>query len=65
MDESDGCGAKFAVLVVSDKFVGMPLIDRQVCVYVCVFVCLYACVSVCLLSVCLCVGQLRGHASHS
>ena len=32
VDESDGCGAKFAVLVVSDKFVGMPLIDRQVCV---------------------------------
>ena len=30
VDESDGCGAKFSVLVVSNKFVGMPLIDRQV-----------------------------------
>jgi len=29
VDESDGCGAKFSILVVSNKFVGMPYIDRQ------------------------------------
>ena len=29
VDESDGCGAKFSLLVVSNKFAGMPQIDRQ------------------------------------
>jgi len=29
VDESDGCGAKFSILVVAERFVGMPLIDRQ------------------------------------
>lgn len=28
-DESDGCGAKFSVLIVSDKFVGKPLLARH------------------------------------
>ncbi|CAK1590004.1 unnamed protein product [Parnassius mnemosyne] len=28
-DESDGCGAKFSVLVVSDKFQGKPLLARH------------------------------------
>lgn len=30
MDESDGCGAKFSLLVVAKKFEGMAVIDRQV-----------------------------------
>lgn len=28
-DESDGCGAKFSVLIVSDKFKGKPLLARH------------------------------------
>lgn len=28
-DDSDGCGAKFSVLVVSDKFQGKPLLARH------------------------------------
>jgi hypothetical protein len=28
-DESDGCGAKFSVLIVSDKFEGKPLLQRH------------------------------------
>lgn len=28
-DESDGCGAKFSVVVVSDKFEGKPLLQRH------------------------------------
>jgi len=28
-DESDGCGAKFSVLVVSPRFAAMPLVERQ------------------------------------
>jgi len=33
VDESDGCGAKFSILVVAERFVGMPLIDRQVYIH--------------------------------
>ncbi|CAH4030617.1 bolA-like protein 2 [Pieris brassicae] len=29
IDDSDGCGAKFSVLVVSDKFQGKPLLARH------------------------------------
>lgn len=29
VDESDGCGGKFSVIVVSDKFVGKPLLARH------------------------------------
>ncbi|XP_015518257.1 bolA-like protein 2 [Neodiprion pinetum] len=29
VDESDGCGGKFAVLVVSNAFVGKPLLQRH------------------------------------
>lgn len=29
MDDSDGCGQKFSVIVVSDKFEGKPLIQRH------------------------------------
>ncbi|EKX47134.1 bola-like protein [Guillardia theta CCMP2712] len=29
VDLSDGCGAKLDLLVVSEKFVGMSLLDRQ------------------------------------
>mmetsp|Transcript_34011 Transcript_34011/g.56317 ORF Transcript_34011/g.56317 Transcript_34011/m.56317 type:complete len:86 (-) Transcript_34011:237-494(-) len=29
VDESDGCGSKFACVIVSSKFEGMPIIDRQ------------------------------------
>ncbi|XP_022120029.1 bolA-like protein 2 [Pieris napi] len=29
LDDSDGCGAKFSVLVVSDKFQGKPLLARH------------------------------------
>nr|XP_045616976.1 bolA-like protein 2 isoform X3 [Procambarus clarkii] len=28
-DQSDGCGAKFSVLIVSPKFVGKPLLQRH------------------------------------
>jgi len=28
-DESDGCGAKFSVIIVSDKFEGKPLLQRH------------------------------------
>ncbi|KAL4715301.1 hypothetical protein ACJJTC_010871 [Scirpophaga incertulas] len=28
-DDSDGCGAKFTILVVSDKFQGKPLLARH------------------------------------
>ncbi|XP_044012796.1 bolA-like protein 2 [Aphidius gifuensis] len=28
-DQSDGCGAKFFVLIVSDKFAGKPLVLRH------------------------------------
>ncbi|XP_022831556.1 bolA-like protein 2 [Spodoptera litura] len=28
-DDSDGCGAKFTVLIVSDKFQGKPLLARH------------------------------------
>ncbi|XP_035447820.1 bolA-like protein 2 [Spodoptera frugiperda] len=28
-DDSDGCGAKFSVLIVSDKFQGKPLLARH------------------------------------
>lgn len=28
-DESDGCGAKFSVVIVSDKFLGKPLLARH------------------------------------
>ncbi|XP_050541343.1 bolA-like protein 2 [Daktulosphaira vitifoliae] len=28
-DESDGCGAKFNVIIVSDKFVGKTLLQRH------------------------------------
>ncbi|XP_050422203.1 bolA-like protein 2 [Adelges cooleyi] len=28
-DDSDGCGAKFSVIVVSDRFVGKPLLQRH------------------------------------
>ncbi|XP_014363187.2 bolA-like protein 2 [Papilio machaon] len=28
-DESDGCGAKFSVVIVSDKFQGKPLLARH------------------------------------
>lgn len=28
-DESDGCGAKFSVVIVSDKFEGKPLLQRH------------------------------------
>ncbi|XP_043269053.1 bolA-like protein 2 isoform X2 [Venturia canescens] len=28
-DQSDGCGAKFSVLIVSDKFEGKPLLQRH------------------------------------
>mmetsp|Transcript_7935 Transcript_7935/g.22511 ORF Transcript_7935/g.22511 Transcript_7935/m.22511 type:complete len:88 (+) Transcript_7935:100-363(+) len=28
-DESDGCGAKFSVVVVCSAFEGVPLLDRQ------------------------------------
>lgn len=28
-DESDGCGAKFSCLIVSDKFQGKPLLARH------------------------------------
>lgn len=28
-DESDGCGAKFSALIVSDKFQGKPLLARH------------------------------------
>lgn len=28
-DESDGCGGKFSVIVVSDKFEGRPLLQRH------------------------------------
>lgn len=28
-DQSDGCGAKFKVLVVSPKFIGKPLLQRH------------------------------------
>ncbi|KDR23769.1 BolA-like protein 2 [Zootermopsis nevadensis] len=28
-DESDGCGAKFSVLIVSEKFEGKPLLQRH------------------------------------
>lgn len=29
VDESDGCGGKFSVVVVSDKFQGKPLLARH------------------------------------
>ena len=29
VDESDGCGAKIAVTIVSEKFVGKPLLQRH------------------------------------
>ncbi|CAK1552372.1 unnamed protein product [Leptosia nina] len=29
VDDSDGCGAKFSVVVVSDKFQGKPLLARH------------------------------------
>lgn len=29
VDESDGCGGKFACIVVSDKFQGKPLLQRH------------------------------------
>lgn len=29
IDESDGCGAKFSCIIVSDKFEGIPLIGRH------------------------------------
>ncbi|CAH2093408.1 unnamed protein product [Euphydryas editha] len=29
VDESDGCGGKFSVLIVSDKFQGKPLLARH------------------------------------
>lgn len=29
IDESDGCGAKFSVVVVSDQFEGKPLLQRH------------------------------------
>lgn len=32
-DESDGCGAKFALLVVSDAFDNKPLLERQRAVF--------------------------------
>lgn len=28
-DDSDGCGAKFSVIVVSDKFIGKTLLQRH------------------------------------
>lgn len=28
-DDSDGCGAKFSVVVVSDKFIGKTLLQRH------------------------------------
>jgi len=28
-DESDGCGAKFSVIIVSEKFDGKPLLQRH------------------------------------
>ncbi|XP_015592877.1 bolA-like protein 2 isoform X3 [Cephus cinctus] len=28
-DQSDGCGAKFSVVIVSDKFTGKPLLQRH------------------------------------
>ncbi|KAK2579703.1 hypothetical protein KPH14_011050 [Odynerus spinipes] len=28
-DESDGCGAKFSVVIVSDQFQGKPLLQRH------------------------------------
>lgn len=28
-DDSDGCGAKFSVVIVSDKFQGKPLLARH------------------------------------
>jgi len=28
-DESDGCGPKFSVIIVSDKFDGKPLLQRH------------------------------------
>ncbi|XP_023288741.1 bolA-like protein 2 [Orussus abietinus] len=28
-DQSDGCGAKFSVVIVSDKFEGKPLLQRH------------------------------------
>lgn len=33
MDESDGCGGKFNVIVVSEKFEGKPLLQRHRSVY--------------------------------
>lgn len=29
VDESDGCGGKFNVIVVSDKFEGKPILQRH------------------------------------
>ena len=29
VDDSDGCGAKFNVVLVTDEFVGVKLLDRQ------------------------------------
>ena len=29
VDESDGCGSKFRAIIVSSKFAGMPLLERQ------------------------------------
>ncbi|XP_033207253.1 bolA-like protein 2 [Belonocnema kinseyi] len=29
VDQSDGCGAKFAVVIVSNKFEGKPLLQRH------------------------------------
>lgn len=28
-DDSDGCGAKFSVIIVSDKFIGKTLLQRH------------------------------------
>ncbi|XP_036149455.1 protein BOLA2-like [Monomorium pharaonis] len=33
VDQSDGCGAKFSVVVVSDLFQGKPLLSRHRLVY--------------------------------
>ena len=35
VDNSDGCGSKFQVLVVSEKFGGMALLERQRAVFAC------------------------------
>ncbi|CAG9558927.1 unnamed protein product [Danaus chrysippus] len=29
VDESDGCGGKFSAVIVSDKFIGKPLLARH------------------------------------